>query len=554
MIKKLYFLFILLIGYPCLAQSDFVTRWDLSIPGSGPSQLLFHSSGSGPLNYTWKEISPGNASGSGILEHSLAITDLPAGSVIELRIASSNLSTFSLQNQFDRPRLIDVAQWGSANWASTYGMFAGCNNLDVSAGDIPDLSRVTSIASMFTECFSLTGPANINSWDVSNVIYAFAAFQGAQKFNQSLASWDVSNMANMRHMFNDAFAFNQDISGWDVSNVTTMYEMFRNAFNFNQDISSWDVSSVQYMNGMFHGAIRFNQDVSRWDISSVLGLDAMFSSAYAFDQDLSPWAEKLNPNVELGGLLASSGVRYSNYDAFLKALSLHAPVGRTMRAEGLKYCSASDARAGLTAPVQSGGKGWVITGDVFDCPLPVKMISFSGKSTGKPGNVLQWITADEIDFDHFAIERSADARSFETIGSVKNKAENKSTGVLSSYRFEDLNPAGMLYYRIKMVDTDGSFEYSKIISIQNPEKIGAVGSFYPNPAATESTIEIYASEKSEWEITTTDNAGNRLHSQKSTLKPGINKLQMKMLQPGLNLFHFRNGQKIQVRKVISAGR
>ena len=50
-------------------------------------------------------------------------------------------------------------------------------------------------------------------------------------------------------------------------------------------------------------------------------------------------------------------------------------------------------------------------------PLPVRLISFTGKSTDK-GNELSWKTSQEQNFSHYEIERSADSRSFKNIGKV----------------------------------------------------------------------------------------------------------------------------------------
>ncbi|MEO8853220.1 MAG: T9SS type A sorting domain-containing protein, partial [Ginsengibacter sp.] len=105
--------------------------------------------------------------------------------------------------------------------------------------------------------------------------------------------------------------------------------------------------------------------------------------------------------------------------------------------------------------------------------LPLQLLSFSGnKQAGY--NELQWQTAKEINTKTFEPERSTDGRTFTEIGSI-NAAGNGG----NSYLFKDngLN-TGKVFYRLKMVDIDGRFTYSRVIWL-NGERGGI--SIYPNP-------------------------------------------------------------------------
>lgn len=98
-----------------------------------------------------------------------------------------------------------------------------------------------------------------------------------------------------------------------------------------------------------------------------------------------------------------------------------------------------------------------------DNPLPVTLLDFTAQKKDE-GVLLEWITATEENSDFFAIERSLDGKSFKEIGTVSAKGE--SNRVLD-YHFMDytVEHAGQVYYRLKMVDFDGSFEYSAVRSI-----------------------------------------------------------------------------------------
>ncbi|MBK7761947.1 MAG: DUF285 domain-containing protein [Bacteroidetes bacterium] len=232
-ITLLCFLFTLALnGY----AQQFITRWDLSIAGSGATQISFGVGTSGIVNYSWETI-PASVTGSGTFNGSTAtITSLPAGSVIKLKIDSANFNHFKMYNGTDRNRLLDIEQWGNIHWSNFSNSFYGCSNLNISAIDIPDLSNVPSLIWCFRGCTSLTGPTNISNWDVSHVAYMYGVFWDASIFNQPIGNWDVSHVITMNDMFRGASFFNQPIGNWDVSHVIEMADMFNGAATFNQPI------------------------------------------------------------------------------------------------------------------------------------------------------------------------------------------------------------------------------------------------------------------------------------------------------------------------------
>lgn len=107
-------------------------------------------------------------------------------------------------------------------------------------------------------------------------------------------------------------------------------------------------------------------------------------------------------------------------------------------------------------------------------PLPVTWLYFNGHHTYS-GNELEWATGSESNNEYFEIERSVDARTFESIGQISSLGDSKKEQV---YHFTDrLIESPLYYYRIKQVDRDGKSDYSRIISISHSVKAG----IYPNP-------------------------------------------------------------------------
>jgi len=101
---------------------------------------------------------------------------------------------------------------------------------------------------------------------------------------------------------------------------------------------------------------------------------------------------------------------------------------------------------------------------VNSSPLPVELFGFSIYTLDKY-SMINFSTASETNNSHFNIERSADARNFESIGEIKG-AGNSSKEI--SYAFTDERPLpGINYYRIKQMDYDGQYSYSEIRSVRH---------------------------------------------------------------------------------------
>ncbi|MGV3602956.1 MAG: BspA family leucine-rich repeat surface protein [Dyadobacter fermentans] len=497
--KHLYCLIIaLLIGPEIFAQDAFITRWNLSNPGLWDTQISFFANTSGPVTYYWKEISPGTASGSGMFNSSgglATIRNLPAGSTIDLSVQPENFDSFRISDGPDKERLIDVRQWGTTDWTSMQSAFQGCVNLQISAADIPDLSRVTNMQSMFSFCKVLNGPENIGLWQTGNVTNMMSVFDNALAFNQPIGSWNTSRVTTMDWMFSYALSFNQPLGEWDTGNVTGMLAMFQAARAFDQPIGDWNVGAVTTMGNMFFDATQFNRPIGRWNTAKVTNMDRMFSRAVSFNQPLNNWdvskvtsmssmfgtASAFNqslgswtfhPAVNLANMLNSCGMDTRNYDSTLNGWNQNplTPNGRTLHATGLRYSiNALVSRNNLI-----NNKGWTILRD-SQAPLPVRLISLTGMYHEK-AVTLNWTTSEEENNAGFEIQKSADAVSFEKIGFVRGSSDTKT---LSAYQFFDLRPFSTTYYRLKQLDHDGTFAYSRIISVKNktaPVKI------YPNPA------------------------------------------------------------------------
>jgi len=130
--------------------------------------------------------------------------------------------------------------------------------------------------------------------------------------------------------------------------------------------------------------------------------------------------------------------------------------------------------------------------------LPVELANFRAQE-GACQIELEWATESEVNSSHFQIERSVDGKRFTQIGEVE------AAGFSTAYRvydFVDELPSGDNYYRLKIIDRDGTTEYSRVVFVQsdclkNGENIGIV-SMFPNPAMGENVnLRFNANQKEE---------------------------------------------------------
>lgn len=113
-------------------------------------------------------------------------------------------------------------------------------------------------------------------------------------------------------------------------------------------------------------------------------------------------------------------------------------------------------------------------------PLPVELVFFRA-NLQKDGTVLtQWETATEINNDYFAIERSANGQDFVSLGTVAGKG---TTRTRQTYHWFDTEPLrGISYYRLRQVDTDGTYSFSRIVAVTNTSDGLNSIVLYPNPS------------------------------------------------------------------------
>jgi Secretion system C-terminal sorting domain len=158
--------------------------------------------------------------------------------------------------------------------------------------------------------------------------------------------------------------------------------------------------------------------------------------------------------------------------------------------------------------------------------LPVELTEFNVQPS-PIGFDLSWITASENNNDYFSVERSADGRTFESIGQVKGAGTSI---VEQSYTFTDKNPLkGYNYYRLNQVDYDGKSEYSPVRSVKLGTGSSAILSPNPIQQGNSANLMVDATDENDLTIEVFNTLGQAVLRQQTSVSKGVNSIQLELL-------------------------
>jgi len=184
---------------------------------------------------------------------------------------------------------------------------------------------------------------------------------------------------------------------------------------------------------------------------------------------------------------------------------------------------------------------------VWQCTgvLPVTIIDFTASKLSE-SVLLKWYATYETNFKLYQIERSTDGIIFNTIGEVAGKN-------WANYSFVDnkLPSNTTLYYRIKMLDLDGKFSYSKTISFHGTNHSRLVQVF-PNPSEGKFTVKLNTALAAPGQILIKDITGRLVAQQAMAAGQKQVNLNLSQLASGRYFIHiFNNGEWINESVMIT---
>lgn len=183
--------------------------------------------------------------------------------------------------------------------------------------------------------------------------------------------------------------------------------------------------------------------------------------------------------------------------------------------------------------------------------LPLELTSFDARPDNKDV-ILDWTTAYEENFEGFNIERSLDGETFFEIGTQKSLGNSTS---ITEYKWVDENvpSVSQLYYRLKMIDLDGLFEYSKIEVVNFEYAHFSSLDISPNPMKYSTQISFHSSNKAKVSLSISDMSGKILQRKEYAIQEGNNDIRYEVtgIPNGQYLFTFEmKGQKVSRAIII----
>ncbi|MFZ1518999.1 MAG: T9SS type A sorting domain-containing protein [Ignavibacteriaceae bacterium] len=205
---------------------------------------------------------------------------------------------------------------------------------------------------------------------------------------------------------------------------------------------------------------------------------------------------------------------------------------------------------------------WFLTGTIADIfegfvlytqngsALPVELTSFIANSNGN-SVILNWETATELNNNGFEVQKLIN-EDFITIGFIQG---NGTTSNSHSYSYSENNLIPSNYsYRLKQIDFDGSFEYSKIVEINMliPSKFD-LSQNYPNPFNPTTKIKFQLAEDANTKLKIYDLLGNEVATLVDEFKPAGNydvTFNAFNISSGIYYYSISAGSFVQTKKMI----
>ncbi|MEO1261650.1 MAG: choice-of-anchor B family protein [Bacteroidota bacterium] len=166
-------------------------------------------------------------------------------------------------------------------------------------------------------------------------------------------------------------------------------------------------------------------------------------------------------------------------------------------------------------------------------------------------NLLAWATSSEKNTDRFEIQRRMDEQSnWQPIGSV---SASGNSATLQTYQFKDEMPTWRADYRIRLIDQDGTFQFSKIVSVARPVDRFDIKNTYPIPSAGLVQLVVLSEKERLAALSVVDLAGKIVHQLPTSLQPGENKVNFELptgLSSGLYYIQLISGNEMRKSSVI----
>jgi hypothetical protein len=207
--------------------------------------------------------------------------------------------------------------------------------------------------------------------------------------------------------------------------------------------------------------------------------------------------------------------------------------------------------------VKNFSEFWLNNGG-FDknTPLPVELSSFNARKKNAKDVLAEWTTASEFNVNHFDLELAKGNAAYLQNQFVKiaevNSRGNSTTEQQYSYTDLENNKSGIRYYRLKIIDNDGSFRYSAIRPVVFNEEIS--WQVFPNPSSGIFKLTYQAADGEAMTANVYDITGKTVKQYQLTANGFVQQLLIDLHEPGfangLYLLDVRTGDRKRSFKLL----
>ena len=153
--------------------------------------------------------------------------------------------------------------------------------------------------------------------------------------------------------------------------------------------------------------------------------------------------------------------------------------------------------------------------------LPVKLLNFSVKEERNCMAAAKWSVTEQLDMNRYELEQSSNGINFIKVSETVAKQNN----LITDYNSRVAASTGNNYYRLKMIDNNGKFEYSQVQSLRTSCQAANDNLLiYPNlvvGGSNEITVECRQLNNGKGKILVTNNMGQQVHTQSIQLNAGV---------------------------------
>jgi len=192
-----------------------------------------------------------------------------------LEVSAKEVNGFNriqFTNGGDKLKITDIKQWGEVAWSSFKSAFFGCENMLVTATDVPNLSLVTSIRNMFRDT---SANPYVENWNTGNIEDMSVVFFNNYNANPNVTNWNTTNLKDANFMFNNASSANPDTSNWNVANLESVIGMF---FNSNLSVENLTLIYENWSQLNLQQNVTFSGGTTKYNASGQAGRDVLVNT------------------------------------------------------------------------------------------------------------------------------------------------------------------------------------------------------------------------------------------------------------------------------------